>query len=97
MIKIHHPFLPSFKGAKPYHQAHSRGVKLAAATAHYATPDLDGGPIIGQDVIRVDHTLSPERLAEAGRDVEAQVLSRAVTWHAERRVLLNGDRPVVFR
>jgi len=96
MINIHHSFLPSFKGAKPYHQAHTRGVKLVGATAHYVTPDLDEGPIIEQDVIRVDHTLSPERLAEAGRDVEAQVLARAVTWHAEHRVLLNGDRTVVF-
>ena len=96
MINIHHSFLPSFKGAKPYHQAHARGVKLVGATAHYVTPDLDEGPIIEQDVIRVDHTLSPERLAEAGRDVEAQVLARAVTWHAEHRVLLNDDRTVVF-
>ena len=96
MINIHHSFLPSFKGAKPYHQAHARGVKLAGATAHYVTPDLDEGPIIEQDVIRVNHTLSAERLAEAGRDVEAQVLARAVTWHAEHRVLLNGDRTVVF-
>jgi formyltetrahydrofolate deformylase len=96
MINIHHSFLPSFKGAKPYHQAHARGVKLVGATAHYVTPDLDEGPIIEQDVIRVDHTLPPERLAEAGRDVEAQVLARAVTWHAEHRVLLNGDRTVIF-
>jgi len=96
MINIHHSFLPSFKGAKPYHQAHARGVKLVGATAHYVTPDLDEGPIIEQDVIRVDHTLSPERLVEAGRDVEARVLARAVTWHAEHRVLLNGDRTVVF-
>jgi formyltetrahydrofolate deformylase len=97
MINIHHSFLPSFKGAKPYHQAHTRGVKLVGATAHYVTPDLDEGPIIEQDVIRVNHTLSPERLAEAGRDVEAQVLARAVTWHAEHRVLLNEDRTVVFQ
>jgi formyltetrahydrofolate deformylase len=96
MINIHHSFLPSFKGAKPYHQAHARGVKLVGATAHYVTPDLDEGPIIEQDVTRVDHTLSPQRLAEAGRDVEAQVLARAVTWHAEHRVLLNDDRTVVF-
>ena len=96
MINIHHSFLPSFKGAKPYHQAHARGVKLVGATAHYVTPDLDEGPIIEQDVIRVDHTLSPLRLAEAGRDGEAQVLARAVTWHAEHRVLLNDDRTVVF-
>jgi formyltetrahydrofolate deformylase len=96
MINIHHSFLPSFKGAKPHHQAHTRGVKLVGATAHYVTPDLDEGPIIEQDVIRVNHTLSPERLAEAGRDVEAQVLARAVSWHAEHRILLNGDRTVVF-
>jgi formyltetrahydrofolate deformylase len=96
MINIHHSFLPSFKGARPYHQAHARGVKLVGATAHYVTPDLDEGPIIEQDVIRVDHTLPPGRLAEAGRDVEAQVLARAVTWHAEHRVLLNDDRTVVF-
>jgi formyltetrahydrofolate deformylase len=95
-INIHHSFLPSFKGARPYHAAFDRGVKLVGATAHYVTPDLDEGPIIEQDVIRVDHTLPPERLAEAGRDVEAQVLARAVTWHAEHRVLLNGDRTVVF-
>jgi formyltetrahydrofolate deformylase len=96
MINIHHSFLPSFKGAKPHHQAHARGVKLVGATAHYVTPDLDEGPIIEQDVVRVDHTLGPERLAEAGRDVEAQVLARAVTWHGEHRVLLNDDRTVVF-
>ncbi|HLK02661.1 MAG TPA: formyltetrahydrofolate deformylase [Streptosporangiaceae bacterium] len=96
MINIHHSFLPSFKGAKPYHQAHTRGVKLVGATAHYVTPDLDEGPIIEQDVLRVDHTLGPDRLAESGRDVEAQVLARAVTWHAEHRVLLNNDRTVVF-
>ena len=96
MINIHHSFLPSFKGARPYHQAHARGVKLVGATAHYVTPDLDEGPIIEQDVIRVNHTLPPERLTEAGRDVEAQVLARAVTWHAEHRVLLNDDRTVVF-
>jgi formyltetrahydrofolate deformylase len=97
MINIHHSFLPSFKGGRPYHQAHSRGVKLVGATAHYVTPDLDEGPIIEQDVLRVDHSFSPERLAQAGRDVEAQVLARAVTWHGERRVLLNGDRTVIFR
>src|SRR5579859_5543 len=96
MINIHHSFLPSFKGARPYHQAHARGVKLVGATAHYVTPDLDEGPIIEQDVLRVEHTLGPDRLADAGRDVEAQVLARAVTWHAEHRVLLNGDRTVVF-
>jgi formyltetrahydrofolate deformylase len=97
VINIHHSFLPSFKGAKPYHQAHDRGVKLIGATAHYVTADLDEGPIIEQDVIRVDHGLSREQLVAAGRDVEAQVLSRAVRWHAESRVLLNGTRTVVFR
>jgi formyltetrahydrofolate deformylase len=96
-INIHHSFLPSFKGAKPYHQAYDRGVKLVGATAHYVTPDLDEGPIIEQDVTRVDHTLSPEELVAAGRDVEAQVLSRAVRWHSQTRVLLHGHRTVVFR
>jgi formyltetrahydrofolate deformylase len=96
MINIHHSFLPSFKGARPYHQAHAKGVKLVGATAHYVTPDLDEGPIIEQDVIRVDHAFSPARLTEAGRDVEARVLARAVTWHAEHRVLLNGNRTVVL-
>jgi formyltetrahydrofolate deformylase len=96
MINIHHSFLPSFKGAKPYHQAQAKGVKLVGATAHYVTPELDEGPIIEQDVMRVDHTFPPERLAEAGRDVEAQVLARAVTWHAEHRVLLNGNRTVIL-
>jgi formyltetrahydrofolate deformylase len=96
MINIHHSFLPSFKGARPYHQAHGKGVKLVGATAHYVTPDLDEGPIIEQDVMRVDHTFPPQRLAEAGRDVEAQVLARAVTWHAEHRVLLNGNRTVIL-
>ncbi len=96
-INIHHSFLPSFKGAKPYHQAFDRGVKLVGATAHYVTPDLDEGLIIEQDVIRVDHNFNQEQLVTAGRDVEAQVLSRAVRWHAESRVLLNGNRTVVFR
>jgi formyltetrahydrofolate deformylase len=96
MINIHHSFLPSFKGAKPYHQAHAKGVKLVGATAHYVTPDLDEGPIIEQGLMRVDHSYSPEHLVEAGRDVEAQVLARAVTWHAEHRVLLNGNRTVVL-
>jgi formyltetrahydrofolate deformylase len=96
-INIHHSFLPSFKGAKPYHQAFDRGVKLVGATAHYVTADLDEGPIIEQDVIRVDHSFNQEHLVTAGRDVEAQVLSRAVRWHAESRVLLNGNRTVVFR
>ena len=96
-INIHHSFLPSFKGARPYHQAFDRGVKLVGATAHYVTADLDEGPIIEQDVIRVDHTYDQQQLVAAGRDVEAQVLSRAVRWHAQSRVLLNGDRTVVFR
>ena len=96
-INIHHSFLPSFKGARPYHQAFERGVKLIGATAHYVTADLDEGPIIEQDVIRVDHNHSQEQLTAAGRDVEAQVLSRAVRWHSESRVLLDGNRTVVFR
>ncbi|MGI8434411.1 MAG: formyltetrahydrofolate deformylase [Nocardioidaceae bacterium] len=96
-INIHHSFLPSFKGARPYHQAHARGVKLIGATAHYVTADLDEGPIIEQDVARVDHNFSAEQLVAAGRDVECQVLSRAVRWHAETRVLLNGSKTVVFR
>ena len=86
-INIHHSFLPSFKGAKPYHQAYDRGVKLIGATAHYVTADLDEGPIIEQDVIRVDHSHDQDQLVAAGRDVEAQVLSRAVRWHSESRVL----------
>ena len=96
-INIHHSFLPSFKGARPYHQAFDRGVKLVGATAHYVTADLDEGPIIEQDVIRVDHTYDQDQLVAAGRDVEAQVLSRAVRWHTQSRVLLNGERTVVFR
>jgi formyltetrahydrofolate deformylase len=96
MINIHHSFLPSFKGARPYHQAYTKGVKLVGATAHYVTPDLDEGPIIEQGLVRVDHSYTPERLVEAGRDVEAQVLARAVSWHAEHRVLLNGNRTVVL-
>ncbi len=96
-INIHHSFLPSFKGAKPYHQAHERGVKLIGATAHYVTADLDEGPIIEQDIARVDHTLGPDQLVAVGRDTEAQVLSRAVRWHSQTRVLPNGHRTVVFR
>jgi formyltetrahydrofolate deformylase len=96
-INIHHSFLPSFKGARPYHQAFDRGVKLVGATAHYVTGDLDEGPIIEQDVMRVDHAYDAASLAAAGRDVESQVLSRAVRWHAESRVLLNGHKTVVFR
>ena len=97
MINIHHSFLPSFKGARPYHQAFDRGVKLVGATAHYVTADLDEGPIIEQDVLRVHHGYDAAELASAGRDVESQVLSRAVRWHAESRVLLNGHKTVVFR
>jgi formyltetrahydrofolate deformylase len=97
VINIHHSFLPAFVGAKPYHQAHERGVKLIGATAHYVTPALDEGPIIEQDVARVDHAMNPTQLAAVGHDVEAQVLARAVRWHAEHRVLLNGDRTVVVR
>jgi formyltetrahydrofolate deformylase len=96
-INIHHSFLPSFKGAKPYHQAFERGVKLVGATAHYVTGDLDEGPIIEQDVIRVDHRATSENLVAAGRDVECQVLSRAIAWHSQTRILLNGHRTVVFR
>jgi formyltetrahydrofolate deformylase len=95
-INIHHSMLPSFKGARPYHQAHTRGVKLVGATAHYVTADLDEGPIIEQEVARVDHSLSAEEVAALGRDVECQALARAVRWHSENRVLLNGHRTVVF-
>ena len=96
IINIHHSFLPSFKGAKPYHQAHERGVKIIGATAHYVTADLDEGPIIEQDVVRVGHGMTPEQFVAAGRDVESRVLSRAVAWHAEHRVLLGTKRTVVF-
>ena len=96
-INIHHSFLPGFKGAKPYHQAFDRGVKLVGATAHYVTADLDEGPIIEQEVIRIDHTYDPRALATVGQDAEALALSRAVRWHGERRVLLNGHSTVVFR
>jgi len=96
-INIHHSFLPSFKGAKPYYQAHERGVKLIGATAHYVTAELDEGPIIEQDVERVDHAHSPEDFTAVGRDVECVVLARAVRWHVEHRVLLNGRKTVVFR
>ncbi|SCK34838.1 formyltetrahydrofolate deformylase [Variovorax sp. HW608] len=96
-INIHHSFLPSFKGAKPYYQAHDRGVKLIGATAHYVTADLDEGPIIEQDVERADHTDTVEDLTARGRDTETQVLARAVKWHSEHRVLLNGHRTVVFK
>ncbi|MFF9146831.1 formyltetrahydrofolate deformylase [Streptomyces sp. NPDC055051] len=96
IINIHHSFLPSFKGAKPYHQAHARGVKLIGATAHYVTADLDEGPIIEQEVERVGHEVTPDQLVAVGRDVECQALARAVKWHAERRILLNGRRTVIF-
>lgn len=95
-INIHHSFLPGFKGAKPYHQAHDRGVKLIGASAHYVTADLDEGPIIEQDVVRVTHADTPERLVAIGRDVERRVLSRAVRDHAESRVFLSGHRTIVF-
>jgi formyltetrahydrofolate deformylase len=96
-INIHHSFLPSFKGARPYQQAHDRGVKLIGATAHYVTTDLDEGPIIEQDAARVDHTMEVATLTAIGRDVESVVLARALKWHAEHRVLLNGSKTVVFR
>jgi formyltetrahydrofolate deformylase len=96
-INIHHSFLPSFKGAKPYYQAHDRGVKLIGATAHYVTADLDEGPIIEQDVARVDHAYTVESLTATGRDTESMVLARAVKWHSEHRVLLNGHKTVIFR
>ncbi|GAB1267347.1 formyltetrahydrofolate deformylase [Aurantivibrio infirmus] len=97
IINIHHSFLPGFKGSKPYHQAFERGVKLIGATAHFVTGDLDEGPIIEQAVERVSHANSPEELVSIGRDVEAVVLQRAVRWHAEHRVLLNGNKTVIFR
>lgn len=95
-INIHHSFLPGFKGAKPYHQAYERGVKLIGATAHYVTAELDEGPIIEQSVERVSHSQTPEQLVEIGRDIESVVLQRAVRWHAEHRVLINGHKTVVF-
>ncbi|HEX2818782.1 MAG TPA: formyltetrahydrofolate deformylase [Streptosporangiaceae bacterium] len=97
IINIHHSFLPSFKGARPYHQAHAHGVKLIGATAHYVTAELDEGPIIEQEVARVDHTSTPEDLAAIGRDAERVALARAVRWHAEHRVLLHGRRTVIFK
>jgi formyltetrahydrofolate deformylase len=96
-INIHHSMLPSFKGARPYHQAHARGVKLIGATAHYVTADLDEGPIIEQEVARVDHAMSAEQVTALGRDNECLALSRAVRWHTQNRVLLDGGRTVVFR
>ncbi|WP_246707939.1 formyltetrahydrofolate deformylase [Ensifer oleiphilus] len=96
IINIHHSFLPSFKGAKPYHQAHARGVKLIGATAHYVTPDLDEGPIIEQETERVTHAMSADDFVATGRDIESRVLARAVKMHLENRVMLNGHRTVVF-
>ncbi|WP_153005334.1 formyltetrahydrofolate deformylase [Aureimonas ureilytica] len=96
-INIHHSFLPGFKGAKPYHQAHRRGVKLIGATAHYVTADLDEGPIIEQDVERISHHDAPEDLVRKGRDIERRVLSRAIAWHLDNRVILNKDKTVIFR
>ncbi|GGD14148.1 formyltetrahydrofolate deformylase [Aureimonas glaciei] len=96
VINIHHSFLPSFKGAKPYHQAHERGVKLIGATAHYVTPDLDEGPIIEQETERVTHAMTADDLVAAGRDIESRVLARAVKLHVESRVMLNGHKTVVF-
>jgi formyltetrahydrofolate deformylase len=95
-INIHHSFLPSFKGAKPYSQAHARGVKIIGATAHYVTDQLDEGPIIEQAVSRVAHHHTPKDLVEIGRDLECQVLARAVRWHLERRVVITGNKTVVF-
>ena len=96
IINIHHSLLPSFKGAKPYTQAHDRGVKVIGATAHYVTADLDEGPIIEQDFRRVDHRMSPEQLATAGQELEAMAFARAIRWHVERRVVLRGRRTIVF-
>ena len=96
-INIHHSFLPGFKGAKPYHQAHARGVKMIGATAHYVTADLDEGPIIAQDVEPITHADTPDDLVRKGRDIERRVLARAVTYHLQDRVLLNGYHTIVFR
>jgi formyltetrahydrofolate deformylase len=95
-INIHHSMLPSFKGARPYHQAHDRGVKFIGATAHYVTAELDEGPIIEQEMLRVDHSLDPEQLAARGREAETRALARAVRWHTENRVVIHGSRTVVF-
>jgi formyltetrahydrofolate deformylase len=97
VINIHHSFLPAFQGAQPYHRAWERGVKLIGATAHYVTADLDEGPIIEQDVARVDHSKTVEDLTAQGRDTESQVLARAVKWHSEHRVLINGHKTVIFK
>ena len=95
-INIHHSMLPSFKGARPYHQAHARGVKFIGATAHYVTAELDEGPIIEQEMLRVDHSLSPEQLAARGREAETRALAHAVRWHTENRIIIHGHRTVVF-
>jgi formyltetrahydrofolate deformylase len=95
-INIHHSMLPSFKGARPYHQAHARGVKFIGATAHYVTADLDEGPIIEQEMLRVDHSSTPEQLAARGREAETRALAHAVRWHTENRVIIYGSRTVVF-
>ena len=95
-INIHHSMLPSFKGARPYHQAHARGVKFIGATAHYVTADLDEGPIIEQEMLRVDHSSSPEELAARGREAETRALAHAVRWHTENRVIIHENRTVVF-
>ncbi len=96
-INIHHSFLPSFKGAKPYHQAHDRGVKIMGATAHYVTSDLDEGPIIEQDIERVEHYYDSSEMVQLGKDVERIVLARAVIWHCQHRILLNGNKTVIFK
>ncbi|MDI2035531.1 formyltetrahydrofolate deformylase [Paenarthrobacter nitroguajacolicus] len=96
-INIHHSFLPSFKGAKPYHQAYARGVKTVGATAHYVNGELDEGPIIAQQVVEVDHTFGPDDLVAAGRDTECKALSNAVRWHCEGRIILNGNRTIVLK
>ncbi|MBQ9053046.1 formyltetrahydrofolate deformylase [Rhodococcus sp. (in: high G+C Gram-positive bacteria)] len=96
-INIHHSMLPSFKGARPYHQAHARGVKVIGATAHYVTADLDEGPIIEQELLRVDHSLSPDQLAARGREAESRALARAVRFHTENRIILDGSKTVVFQ
>lgn len=96
-INIHHSMLPSFKGAKPYHQAHTRGVKVIGATAHYVTADLDEGPIIEQELVRVDHSMTPDQLEARGREVESRALARAVRWHCANRIILNGITTVVFQ
>ena len=95
-INIHHSFLPSFKGAKPYHQAHKRGVKLIGATAHYVTSDLDEGPIIEQEVTRVRHAHTPEELVDIGSNTESRVLAKAIKLHLEHRIFMNGDKTVIF-